>query len=255
MKRSSKLSQKSYSEIKSTIVDIAILPWGATEPHGYHLPYGTDSYQSEEIAALAADLAAESGIAPLVLPVVPFGVQNAGQRELPGCINLRPSTQLAILDDIAASLEGQGIRKLLIVNSHGGNDFRFIIRELQLKYPEMLMVAVDWWRHPALRDLVKNPGDHAGALETCVMMHLKPELVRPMEEAGTGRSVGFSIRALNESWAWTPRNWSAVSEDTGIGDPRGTTPETGKAVTAKAVEEIAELIVQLVKTENIYQKL
>ncbi len=253
MRKSYRLVQKNFRDLKSEVVDIAILPWGATEPHGYHLPYGTDSYQSEEVAALSAELAAEKGVNPLVLPVLPFGVQNEGQRELTGCINLRPTTLLTILDDIAASLIRQGIQRLIILNSHGGNDFRFAIRELQLKHPNLLMVAVDWWRHPIIRTLVDNPGDHAGALETCVMMHLKPELVSP--ETGTGRSVGFNIKALNEGWAWTPRNWAAVSEDTGIGDPRGTTPETGKIVVDRVVAEIAELIVKLVKEENIYQKL
>lgn len=253
--KNSRLSQKNYRQLNSTVVDIAILPWGATEPHGYHLPYGTDSYQSEELAVLSANLANERGVYAIVLPVIPFGVQNKGQREISGCINFRPTTQLAILDDIASSLVGQGIQRLLIFNSHGGNDFRFIIRELQLKYPELLMVAVDWWKHPSTSTIVENPGDHAGALETCVMMHLNPELVSSMEDAGSGRSVGFSIRALNERWAWTPRDWSAVSEDTGVGDPRSATPEMGDAVVDAVVVDIAKLIVSLVKEANIYQKL
>lgn len=251
----SRLNQKNYQELNSIVVDIAILPWGATEPHGYHLPYGTDSFESEEMAVRSANLANRKGISALVLPVVPFGAQNQGQREIPGCINLRPTTQLAILDDIAASIAGQGIQRFLIFNGHKGNDFHFAIRELQLKYPDLLIVAVDWWRHPAITSFVDNPGDHAGALETCVMMNLKPELVASMEDAGTGHSVGFNISAMNERWAWTPRDWSAVSEDTGVGDPRSATPEMGAAVVDAVVADVAKLIVSLVKEANIYQKL
>jgi creatinine amidohydrolase len=255
MHASSRLSQKNYQQLNSSVVDIAILPWGATEPHGYHLPYGTDSYEAEELSVRSANLANERGVYAIVLPVIPFGVQNEGQREIPGCINLRPTTQLTILDDIAASLVGQGIQRFLIFNSHGGNNFRFAIRELQLKYPDLLIVAVDWWKHPSIRTLVENPGDHAGALETCVMMHLKPELVTSMEEAGSGRSVGFNIGALNQGWAWTPRDWSAVSEDTGVGDPRSATPQMGAAVVDAVVADMAKLMVSLVKEANIYQKL
>jgi creatinine amidohydrolase len=253
--KNSRLSQMNYRQLNSVVVDIAILPWGATEPHGYHLPYGTDFYQAEELSVRAANLANGQGINAIVLPPIPFGSQNQGQREEPGCINLRPTTQLAILDDIAASLYGQGIQRFVIFNGHGGNDFHFAIRELQLKYPEMLIIVVEWWRHPSIPKLVENPGEHAGALDTCIMMHLFPELVSSMEDAGSGRSVGFNISALNERWAWTPRDWSEVSEDTGVGDPRSATPELGALVVDTLVADIADLLVKLVRVANIYQRI
>lgn len=204
---------------------------------------------------MSASIAAARGVNSLVLPCIPFGVQNEGQRSIPGCINVKPSTQLIMLEDIVTSLAGQGIMKLVIINSHGGNDFKFIIRELQLKVPEVLIVAVDWWRHPSIADIVENPGDHAGALETAVMMHFRSDLVLSMENAGTGRSVGFNIKALNQKWAWTPRDWASVSEDTGVGDPRSATPEMGKAVVDLVTVDIAKLIEALVKEADIYQRL
>lgn len=249
------LSQKTYKHIKYKVFDIAILPWGATEPHGLHLPFGTDTYESEGISNISASLASQKGINVLVLPAVPFGAQNQGQRSIPGCINMRPSTQLLILEDVVVSLIGQGILKLIIVNSHGGNEFKHIIRELQVKYSEMLIVTLDWWRHPAIKDIVADPGDHAGALETSVMMYLYPELVASREEFGHGRSVGFNIDILNGGWAWTPRDWLSVSEDTGIGDPRSATPEMGEAVVKVVSEDIAHLIEEMVKEADIYKKL
>ena len=243
-----------YRALKPLEVDVAILPWGATEPHGYHLPFGTDIYEAEGFATKAAEIAVEAGVTPLVLPAIPFGMQNEGQRNIPSCINLKPSTQLLVLEDIIVSLLEQGIKKLIILNGHGGNDFRCAVREMQMKHPAMLIVAVDWWKHPAIPTLVADPGDHAGGLETSVMMHLHPELVAPLEIAGDGGTTTYKIDGLNEGWAWTPRSWSKVSKDTGIGNPKAATPEQGKAVFETVSVAIADLIVGLTREENIYHR-
>src|SRR3981081_3616411 len=81
------------------------------------------------VAEQAAEIAWKQGAKVIVLPTVPFGV-NTGQLDLKLAINMNPSTQLAVLTDIASALSGQGVKKLLILNSHGGNDFRQMIREL-----------------------------------------------------------------------------------------------------------------------------
>src|SRR5688500_365250 len=112
----------------SPAYEVAVLPWGATEAHNYHLPYGTDCYESTAVANEAARIAWEAGERVVALPVVPFGV-NTGQLEIPGTINMNPSTQLAVLADIAESLEIQGIPRLVILNGHGGNDFKQMVRE------------------------------------------------------------------------------------------------------------------------------
>ena len=96
---------------------MAILPWGATEAHNYHLPYATDVYESDALAAESARLAWEKGSKVIVLPSIPFGV-NTGQSDIYLDINLNPSTQLAILMDVAEVLNRQGIKKLMIFNSH-----------------------------------------------------------------------------------------------------------------------------------------
>ena len=121
------LAETNWKHIKETPVELAILPWGATEAHNYHLPYGTDIIEADSIAAAAAKIAWEAGAKIMVLPTVPFGV-NTGQADITLDINLNPSTQLAILDDIITVLNRQGIFKLLIVNSHGGNDFKILLR-------------------------------------------------------------------------------------------------------------------------------
>ena len=121
---------------------LAILPWGATEPHNYHLPYLTNCILSHDIAVDAAGKAfTEYGLLCMVLPPVSFGSQNPGQKELPFCIHSRYSTQVSILEDIIDSLERQGIRKMLIVNGHGGNSFKNMIRDLCDSHPDFTVAS------------------------------------------------------------------------------------------------------------------
>jgi len=121
------LAESSWKSVKDTDYEVAILPWGATEPHNFHLPYATDNYETGAIAERAAEIAWQKGAKVVVLPTVPFGV-NTGQLDLKLALNMNPSTQLALLTDIASAISGQGVRKLLILNGHGGNDFRQMIR-------------------------------------------------------------------------------------------------------------------------------
>ena len=139
------LSENNWKNIKNEKFDLAILPWGATEAHNYHLPYGTDNYEADLIAAESARIAWEKGAKVIVLPTIPFGV-NTGQTDILLDININPSTQFAIINDIVEVLNRQGIKKLLILNSHGGNDFKMILRELGLKYPEMFLCTSNWFQ-------------------------------------------------------------------------------------------------------------
>ena len=119
-KREIDLTVSCYGKVKDVKYDVVILPWGATEPHNLHLPYLTDCILPHDIAVDAAALALEhSGVRCMVMPPVPFGAHNPGQRELPFCIHTRYSTQQAILEDIVASLYAQGMRKLIIISGHG----------------------------------------------------------------------------------------------------------------------------------------
>src|SRR5688572_4210884 len=85
------LTEATWKEISSARFDVAILPWGATEAHNYHLPYGTDVIECDFFAAEAARLASAAGARVIALPTVPFGV-NTGQLDIPLCINMNPST-------------------------------------------------------------------------------------------------------------------------------------------------------------------
>lgn len=247
------LAETTWKTVDPTPYQVAVLPWGATEAHNYHLPYGTDNIQAEQVAIRAAERAWREGARAVVLPVVPFGV-NTTQLDIKLTLNLNPSTQAAVLGDLVSSLEGQGIHKLVIVNGHGGNDFRQMIRELQPK-TRVFLSAINWWSCVDATQFVEEAGDHAGEAETAAMMHLVPELVRPLSEAGPGAARRSKLRGVREGWAWAPRRWTAVTADTGIGNPVKATAGKGEAYVGAAVERIAGYLVELaaLSLDDLYE--
>ena len=184
----------------------------------------------------------------MVLPVVPFGV-NTGQLDLPLCINMNPSTQALVLRDVATALAGQGVPKLVILNGHGGNDFRQMIRELQPAV-SLFLCTVNWYQVVDPKPFFTDLGDHAGELETSVMLHLAPELVRPLSEAGPGTARRFTVAGLREGWAWAPRQWRQVTEDTGVGNPAAATTEKGRRYVDVLSDKIAGFLVELAEADT-----
>lgn len=237
------LAETTWKTVGETPYEIAVLPWGATEAHNYHLPYATDNIQTEAVAIDAARLAWERGAKVTVLPGVPFGV-NTGQLDIPLCLNMNPSTQAALLHDLVHALDGQGLRKLVIVNGHGGNDFRQMIRELQPK-TSLFLSTINWYKVVDPKSHFEDLGDHAGELETSVMLHVAAPLVRPIAEAGPGREHKSRLRGIREGWAWAPRRWTAVSADTGIGNPKAASAEKGARYFAAVTAQIADYLVEL----------
>lgn len=237
------LAESTWAELKASPRELAVLPWGATEAHNFHLPYGTDIYEVAHVAAEAARIAWNNKARVVVLPTVPFGVQT-GQLDIPLCINMNPSTQAALLDDIARTLEAQSIHKLVILNGHGGNDFKSIIRELQPRVGVFLSV-INWYSCVDPTAYFDEPGDHGGELETSIMQHVAYRLVRPLEEAGPGLERKSRIRGLREGWAWAPRQWTQVTEDTGIGDPSQASVARGAAYFEAVTARIAEFLTEL----------
>ncbi len=167
------LAETNWDSLQDESFDLAILPWGATEAHNYHLPYSTDILEADFIAAESAKIAWEKGAKVIVLPTIPFGV-NTGHKDIYLDININPSTQLAILNDIIEVLNRQGIKKLFILNSHGGNDFKPLIRELGLKYPDVFISFSNWFQALDKSTYFDNPGDHADEMETSLMLIYDP---------------------------------------------------------------------------------
>ena len=243
------LAENTWKTVNETNYAAAILPWGACEAHNYHLPYGTDIIEAERVAAEAARIAWEKEAKVIVLPAIPFGV-NTGQFDVKLDMNMNPSTQLAVLRDVVEVLHRQGIYKLIILNSHGGNDFKTMIRELGLQFPKMFLCQCNWYQAVDQKEFFENKDDHAGEMETSVIMHLTPQLVRPLSEAGDGAAKKFRITAIREGWAWAERKWLQVTKDTGVGDPRKATAEKGMGYFKAVTEKVAKFFVEVAATDR-----
>ena len=238
------LAETTWKTVREANYEVVVLPWGATEAHNYHLPYATDNIQNDYVAAEAARKAWAAGAKVVVLPCIPFGV-NTGQLDITLDMNLNPSTQLAIVRDMVQVLARQGIPKLVILNGHGGNDFRQVLRELQAEFPTVFLSTLNWFKAADRNQYFAAPGDHADELETSAMLHIAPHLVSPLAEAGNGAAKQFRIAALRQGWAWAQREWSQVSADTGVGNPAAATAEKGAAFLEAVTTNIAQFLVEL----------
>ncbi len=242
------LAKTNWKYISKNDFNVVILPWGATEAHNYHLPYSTDIIEAEYISAEAAGLANEKGAKVIVLPTVPFGV-NTGQLDIKLCININPSTQAAILYDIVYSLKYQGFDRLVIINSHGGNDFKQMIREIHLKIPNFFICVINFYKMVDNNKFFDEPGDHAGELETSILLQVAPDLVLPLTEAGLGKEKKFKLKGLKEGWVSAQRQWTKISEDTGVGNPKKATAKKGKKFLNHITEKIAGFLIELDKAD------
>jgi len=242
------LAENNWKTIKDSQFELAILPWGATEAHNYHLPYGTDVIEAESVAAEGARIAWEDGAKVIVLPAIPFGV-NTGQSDVLLDMNMNPSTQLAVLRDVVDVLNRQGIYKLIILNSHGGNDFKTMIRELGLQFPKMFLSSCNWYQAIDQKGFFENKDDHAGEMETSVIMYLTPHLVRPLSEAGDGAAKKFRMTAMREGWAWAERKWTQVTKDTGVGNPRKASSEKGEIFFKAVTKKVGNFFLEVAKAD------
>ena len=239
------LHEANYRQLRQHRPNVAILPWGATEAHNYHLPHGTDVVEATTLAEAAAADATARGAKVVVLPTIPFG-NNAQQLDQVATISIQTTTAAAILADVAHSLTAQGIDRLVLLNAHGGNEFKPIVRDVQAKYRMLIAVINFWQMSPKLTaEIFDEPGDHAGELETSFLLHVRPEWVAPLGQAGEGRTVPFKLAGLRKAGVWTPRPWSASHPDTGCGNPARSTAEKGRRYFEAISREIAEVLVEL----------
>lgn len=238
------LHETNFRDLREYGPNVAILPWGATEAHNFHLPHGTDVIEAASIAERSAQLAHEAGARVIVLPAMPFG-NNEQQLDQVATISFRTATAAAILGDVARSLSAQGIDRLVILNAHGGNEFKPIARDLQNQF-RMLIVVVNFFQiEPrSLDEIFDEPGDHAGEMETSLLLHLRPDWVR-MEQAGEGKRLPFAIEGLAQPGVWTPRPWSAVHPDTGSGNPARASAEKGQKYFERICQAIAKVLIGL----------
>jgi creatinine amidohydrolase len=240
------LSEQNHAFVREQRWEVAVLPFGATEPHNLHMPYGTDNYEVEAIGGRACERAYRAGAMVVLLPTIPYGV-NTNHLKIPGAIacSVTPTTLLHLITDLVDSLERQGIRKLVLLNGHGGNELKPWMRELHHRTGVFLCLC-DWFRMATDRypQIFKQPGEHADEVETSLGLAFFPELVKPaLADAGSSRPTRFE--AINRGWISMTRPWHLATTNTGLGNPAAASADKGQRLMEVLVERLGDFLVEL----------
>lgn len=243
------LHETTYGFVKGHRYEVAVLPFGATEPHNLHLPYGTDSIEATVIGQRICRRAWSEGANVVLLPTIPYGTET-NMAECPLAMNLNPSTLLAIIRDLVESVERSGVRKVLLLNSHGGNDFKPILRELAIGRSAQLFLC-DWFRmvQDEYSNLFERKDDHAGEMETSVIMAVADDLVARDADgklrADDGSVAELQFEALQKGWVGLTRPWHLLTRETGSGNPHAASAEKGEKVLNLVETRLSKFLVEL----------
>ncbi|MDH3365623.1 MAG: creatininase family protein [Thermoplasmata archaeon] len=229
--RFDEITSSDFSEAVKTD-PIAILPIGATEEHGSHLPLGTDSFQCEEVVGR---LAAEFGA--LVLPPIRYG-ECRSTRKFPGTISLRSETVYALVTDVLAELVRNGVSKVIVLSGHAGGGHMAALKlganRVVEQHPNLrVMVLSDY---DIAYDLVgqefpANDG-HAGLIETSRMLGIRPDLVGDDRPVGDARPPKFMV--VDDPQKYFP---------TGVmGDSRAASAEKGRRIDDYIFEKLSDIV-------------
>ncbi len=243
------LAEVNYGYLKEHRYEVAVLPCGATEPHNLHLPYGTDLFEGTIVGERICAAAHEQGAKVALLPTIPYGTET-NQMAFPMAMNLNPSTLFAVITDLVNSLAHHGVRKIVLLNSHGGNDFKALLRELYGKTPAHVFLC-NWYS--AIRDaeekIFDHPEDHAGEMETSFGLAYFPELVGRNPDgtliADDGAVAKMRFKALQEGWVSITRPWHLLTTNSGSGYPHAASAEKGRRMLDVVVERLAPFLVEL----------
>ncbi len=233
------LHQLSYEEARDYFSrrDLVILPVGSVEQHGPANPLGTDMLIAQD---LAREVASRSGI--ISLPVIPFGI-SFHHMGFPGTITVSEESLASYVLDVLRSLSRWGVKKVLVVNGHGGN-----LPTLQIvarKAMDELGIRVyiyQWWTSGSkmLAELFsEDERGHASGAETSLNMHLHPELVRTERLVDEEPKGSFEARVYR--FAYTHE----MSSSGVFGRQSSATRERGAALFEKLVQDLLDIVTEL----------
>lgn len=188
-------------EIADAAPRIAILPVGSLEQHGHHLPVSTDWLRADQAGHALAEALGDC----YLLPAICYA-NSQEHMDCAGTVTLRPSTLALVIEDIVMSLRHHGIRRIVILSTHGGNwIIKPTIRDLNFRFPDIRIIHADG---PLSDEPDRMPRDiHAGRGETAAMLHLRPDLVKDLSpdfSPGLGQEwndyVGYGTSTQTGTW-------------------------------------------------------
>ncbi len=258
-KRDYVLGELSWPEAKERLkhIDIALLPVGAIEQHGPHLPLDTDAFDAEYLAMQVAANCADPK--PLVLPLIPYGV-SYHHDDFSGTISVTNETLARLVYEVGMSAARNGITKLLIINGHGGNAATLQFAAQTINRDAHIFTCVDTGEtsDTDIDEIAETPNDvHAGEIETSTTMAIRPDLVN-MKKARKF-VPHFSSRYLNfsskRSVEWNARTMK-ISPNGVLGDPTKASKEKGEQIWNVMIKNLVEFVEQLKKMtlDEIYEK-
>ena len=242
------LTQTNQARLKQHMPNVAVLGSSAIEAHNYHLPEGQDFLHTEAIVKRVAQMAWEKTSSVICLPTIPYGV-DCNLLEFPLTIHVKQTTLDLMLTEIVASLAHHGIRKIVLINGHGGNDFTPLVRQIQAD----LGVFIFWCNvyevgQDKHNEIFDTADDHAGELETSMALALFPELVE-LEQADSGASRPFQFEALEQGWIKTSRVFSNLNDHCGNADPSLSTAEKGQQYLDFICNRISNFLIELAEAD------
>jgi len=244
-----KLLETNFAYVKENPYEVAVLPLGATEPHNLHLPYGTDVFEADIVGEHICAAAHDRGAKVVLLPTIPYGTET-NQRAFPLSMNLNPSTLFAVVTDLVHSLAHHGLRKIVLLNSHGGNEMKPLLRELYGQTPAQLFLC-NWYTVATdiQQKLFEHQDDHAGEMETSLALAYFPELVVRNDDgtlaADDGATQTTQFDAVNRGWVTITRPWHLLTTNSGSGYPHAAAAAKGRRLMDVLVERLSGFLVEL----------
>lgn len=251
--------QRRFADLSTTEVpavlsedSVLVLPTGAIEPHGPHLPVSTDLTVAEAVASEAVTRAAAEGTDAWLLPALAY-TKSDEHAQLPGTMWLRPETFFQTVVDLGRSIAATPARRLLFINCHGGNSslLDVALRELRRRFDLRTFLLSG----PAMPgESERGIGVHAGWAETSMMLHIAPELVNMEAAADLGPQVADAVadcshigfgapgRPVKFGWLSTDLSPSGV-----VGDPTGASAEVGRTLFTERVDEIVAALPEIAR--------
>lgn len=244
-----RLEEMTLADVRRLDYQVAVLPMGATEPHNLHLPYSTDSIEAQTLVDRCCARAWELGGRVVQLPTIPYGTET-NMQQFPLAMNLQPSTLFLVLRDLVETLEASGLRKLLIFNSHGGNEFKPFLREIYGRTKVQIFLC-NWYQ--MIRDKASQicdyADDHAGEMETSLILSFRPDLVRHSQDgkltADAGERRELKLEALREGWVGLTRPWHLLTTNSGSGNPHQASAAKGEQLAESIVARVAPFLAEL----------